>query len=195
MSTERPEFRPIESTPPAKRAWPFVVGGAVLVAVLLFAVRRDVAAGAVRAASLTDTALKADVAKGAAAPAQPQAAAPVAEAPRAAEPVRAEPAAPVAQRTKSPEGPNVLGTAVAGAKNIAMVAKAELEREIARSHNAQKEVAAYRKQIEDLNKQLADARAQIVALQRTKAPPPPSDQEQILQMLAPFLRSSNDARN
>jgi hypothetical protein len=195
MSTERPEFRPIESTPPAKRAWPFVVGGAVLVAVLLFAVRRDVAAGAVRAASLTDTAVKADVARVAAAPVQPQAAAPVAETPRAAEPVHAEPAAPVATRAKSPEGPNVLGTAVASVKNIAMVAKAELDREIARSHNAQKEAAAYRKQIEDLNKQLADARAQIAALQRTKAPAPPSDQEQILQMLAPVLRSSNDARN
>ncbi|MFL5362014.1 MAG: hypothetical protein ACJ78U_13700 [Myxococcales bacterium] len=191
MSTERPEFRPIESTPKAKRAWPFVVGGAVIVAVLLFAVRRDVAAGAVRAASLTDTAVKADVAKVAAAPAQPQTAAPVAEAPRAAEPAPA----PVATRTKSPEGPNVLGTAVAGAKNIAMVAKAELEREISRTRNAQKESAAYRKQIEDLNKQLADARAQIAALQRTKAPPPPSDQEQILQMLAPVLRSSNDSRN
>jgi hypothetical protein len=194
MSTERPEFRPVESTPPAKRAWPFfVAGGAILFAVLLFALRRDVAVGAVRAASLTDTAVKADVARVAAA--QPQAPAPVAETPRAAEPVRAEPAAPVAQRTKSPEGPNVLGTAIAGAKNIAMVAKAELEREIARTHNAQKEAAAYRKQIEDLNKQLADARAQIAALQRVKAPPPPSDQEQILQMLAPVLRSSNDSRN
>jgi hypothetical protein len=76
-----------------------------------------------------------------------------------------------------------------------MVAKAELDREIARTHSAQKEAAAYRKQIEDLNKQLAEARAQLAAMQRAKMPPPPSDQEQILQMLAPVLRSSNDARN
>jgi predicted nucleic acid-binding Zn-ribbon protein len=109
--------------------------------------------------------------------------------------VRAEPA-PAPARTRAPEGPNVLGTAIAGAKNLAMVAKAELDREIARTHNAQKEAASYRKQIEDLNRQLADARAQIVALQRAnvKMPPPASDQEQILQMLAPVLRSSNDGR-
>jgi len=186
MSTERPEFRPIESTPPAKRAWPFVVIGALLVAVLLFAVRRDVTAGAVRAASLTDAAIKADVSK---VVASPQAAAPkqIAEAPKTE--AAPQPAA------KTPEGPNVLGTAMASAKNLAMVAKSELDREIARTKGAQKEVAAYRKQIEDLNKQLADARAQLAALQRSKMPPPPSDQEQILQMLAPVLRSSNDARN
>jgi len=186
MSTERPEFRPIESTPTAKRAWPFLVIGALLVAVLLFAVRRDVTAGAVRAASLTDAAIKADVSKVAAAQAQPAA-------PKAVvETAKAEPSAPAPAKT--PEGPNVLGTAVASAKNLAMVAKSELDREIARTRGAQKEVAAYRKQIEDLNKQLADARAQIAAIQRAKLPPPPSDQEQILQMLAPVLRSSNDGR-
>jgi len=187
MSTERPEFRPIESTPPAKRAWPFVVIGALLVAILLFAVRRDVtgSAGAVRSASLTDAAIKADVSK---VVASPQAAAPkqIAEAPKP----EAEPQA----AAKTPEGPNVLGTAMASAKNLAMVAKSELDREIARTKGAQKEVAAYRKQIEDLNKQLAEARAQLAALQRSKMPPPPSDQEQILQMLAPVLRSSNDGR-
>ena len=188
MSTERPEFRPIESTPPAKRAWPFVVIGALLVAVLLFAVRRDVTSGTVRAASLTDAAIKADVSKVAAAATQPQPAAPkpVAETPKT------EPAAPPA--AKAPEGPNVLGTAVGAARSLAMVARSELDREIARTKGAQKEVTAYRKQIEDLNKQLADARAQIAALQRSKMPPPPSDQEQILQMLAPVLRSSNDGR-
>jgi hypothetical protein len=185
MSTERPEFRPIETTPSAKRAWPFVVIGALVVAVLLFAVRRDVTAGAVRAASLTDAAIKADVSKVAAAPAQPAPAKAVAEAPKAD---------PTLLPQKAPEGPNVLGTAVASAKNLAMVAKSELDREIARNRGTQKEVAAYRKQIEDLNKQLADARAQIAAIQRAKLPPPPSDQEQILQMLAPVLRSSNDGR-
>src|SRR5213082_1254385 len=123
MSTERPEFRPIESTPPAKRAWPFVVIGALLVAVLLFAVRRDVT-------------------KVAAAATQPQPAAPkpVAETPKT------EPAAPPAAKT--PEGPNVLGTAVGAARSLAMVARSELDREIARTKGAQKEVTAYRKQIE-----------------------------------------------
>jgi len=191
MSTERPEFRPIESTPTAKRAWPFVVIGALLVAVLLFAVRRDVTAGAVRTASLTDATLKADVSKAvAAAPAQPAPQKAVAETPKA-EPAPHNGLLP----QKAPEGPNVLGTAVSAAKNLAMVAKSELDREIARTKGAQKEAAAYRKQIEDLNKQLAEARAQLAAIQRAKMPPPPSDQEQILQMLAPVLRSSNDARN
>jgi len=190
MSTERPEFRPIESTPTAKRAWPFVVIGALLVAVLLFAVRRDVTAGSVRTASLTDASLKADVSKviaptPAPAPAQPAPQKAVAEAPRD----------PSLLPLKAPEGPNVLGTAVNAAKSLAMVAKSELDREIARTKGAQKEAAAYRKQIEDLNKQLAEARAQLAAIQRAKMPPPPSDQEQILQMLAPVLRSSNDARN
>jgi hypothetical protein len=194
MSTERPEFRPIESTPPARRAWPFVVGGALLVAVLLFAVRSNVTAGAVRTASLADASIKADVGKMAAATMQPAAPKQVAEAPRAAEPVKAEPAPAVATHAKTPEGPNVLGTAVASAKNIAMVAKSELDRELARTRSAQKEVAAYKKQIEDLNKQLAESRSTIAAMQRAKMPPPPSDQEQILQMLAPVLRSSNDGR-
>jgi uncharacterized membrane protein YdfJ with MMPL/SSD domain len=188
MSTERPEFRPIESTPPAKRAWPFVVIGALLVAVLLFAVRRDVtgSAAAVRTASLTDASLKADVSKVAAAPAQPAPAKVVAETPRAD---------PTLLPQRAPEGPNVLGAAVSAAKSLAMVARSELDREIARTKGAQKEAAAYRKQIEDLNKQLAEARGQLAAVQRAKMPPPPSDQEQILQMLAPVLRSSNDARN
>jgi hypothetical protein len=186
MSTERPEFRPIESTPPTKRAWPFVVIGALLVAVLLFAVRRDVTAGAVRTASLTDASLKADVSKVVAAPAPPAPAKVVAESPKAD---------PTLLPQRAPEGPNVLGTAGSAAKSLAMVAKSELDREIARTKGAQKEAAAYRKQIEDLNKQLADARAQLAAVQRAKMPPPPSDQEQILQMLAPVLRSSNDARN
>jgi predicted RNA-binding Zn ribbon-like protein len=100
----------------------------------------------------------------------------------------------VATHPRGAESPNVLGTAVQGVKNVAMVAKAELDREIARTRGARSEVAAYKKQIEDLNKQLADARAQIAAVQRAQRPPPPSDQEQILQMLAPVLRSSNDGR-
>ena len=198
MSTERPEFRPIESTPATKRAWPYVLGGAVLVAVTLFAVRSNVTAGAVRAASLTDASIKADVAKMATTALQANIAVPkpAAEPQKAVEALKAEPAPAVAH--KAPEGPNVLGTAISAVggsvKNIAMVAKSELDREVARSRGAQKEVAGYKKQIEDLNKQLAEARSTIAAIQRAKMPPPPSDQEQILQMLAPVLRSSNDGR-
>ena len=99
-----------------------------------------------------------------------------------------------AAQTKPPEGPNVLGSAVAAAGKLAMVAKTELDRELARTKGAQKQAAAYRKQIDDLQKQLTEARARIAALQQAQKPPPPSDQEQILQMLAPVLRADRDGR-
>jgi hypothetical protein len=187
MSTERPEFRPVESTP-ARRVWPFAVLGAVAVALLLLAIRKDAGAGNVRTAALADTtAIKADIGKAVAAAAQPIAA-PRTEIPGAL-PAKVEPAQP-----KAPEGPNVLGGAVSAAKTVALVAKAELDRELLRTRGAKAETVAYRKQVDDLTKQLTDARAQIAAMQRAQRPPPPSDQEQILQMLAPVLRSSNDGR-
>jgi hypothetical protein len=56
-------------------------------------------------------------------------------------------------------------------------------------------VEAYKKQNAELQKELEQARAQIAALQQAKKGPPPSDQEQILQMLAPVLKTSaNDGR-
>ena len=80
-------------------------------------------------------------------------------------------------------------------KSIAASARGEGDREIARSKGAQKQVALYKKQNAELQKELDQARAQISALQQAKKGPPPSDQEQILQMLAPVLRtSSNDGR-
>ena len=85
----------------------------------------------------------------------------------------------------------MLGSAVAAAKSVAMVARAELDRELARTKSAQAQSAAYRKQIDDLQKQLGAARAQIAAMQTAQKPPPPSDQEQILQTLAPVLRAGN----
>src|SRR2546422_631575 len=99
------------------------------------------------------------------------------------------PSAPAA--AKAPESPNVLGSAVAAAKSVAMVARAELDRELARTKSAQAQAATYRKQIDDLQKQLGAARAQIAAMQTAQKPPPPSDQEQILQTLAPVLRAGN----
>ncbi len=167
MSSERPEFRPIE-TAPARRVWPYAVLGAVLVVTLIYVGRRN-ANPPEQAAVLSNVA-------------------PKAEAPKL------EPLTAVAEKAKPAQGPNVLGTVAAAAKSVAMVARAELDRELARTQSAQKQAAAYKKQIGDLEKQLADARGQIAALTKAKAPPPPSDQEQILQMLAPVLRSSNDGR-
>ena len=180
MSTERPDFRPIE-TAPARRDWPFAVLGLVVAALALWVARRNLAGAEVRPAALANVAPKA-----AAASAQP----PV-------EAAKGEPAKKESDKlaqAKAPEGPNVLGSAVAAAGKLATVARAELDRELARTRGAQKEAAGYRKQVEDLQRQLTEARAQIAALQRAQKPPPPSDQEQILQMLAPVLRTANDGR-
>ena len=101
----------------------------------------------------------------------------------------------MASPVKVAESPNVLGNAVAAAKSMAMVAKSELDRELARTRSAQAQAAGYRKQIEELQKELGAARAQIAAIQTAQKPPPPSDQEQILQTLAPVLRAGNGGQN
>lgn len=168
MSSETNEFRPIE-TSPAKRVWPFAIAGAVLVAALLYLGHRNAAAVEVKPAP--------QAALSNVAPGQSSVA-------KLAEPVKAA----VAQ------GPNVLGNAVQAAGKLATVARAELDREMGRTHAAQKQVAAYRKQVEELEKELTAARAEIANIQRARQPAPPSDQEQILQMLAPVLRANNDGR-
>jgi len=183
MSTDRPEFRPIE-TAPARRAWPYAVVGVVVVAAVLWLVHRSVAGAEAPRVALGNVAPKIDSKAAASAVAGTEAAKPVAGK------TDAEKIAP----GKPPEGPNVLGSAVAAAGRLATVAKTELDRELARTKGAQKQAAAYKKQIDDLQKQLTEARAQIAALQRAQRPPPPSDQEQILQMLAPVLRSDRDGR-
>ena len=178
MSTERPEFQPID-TAPARRTWPWAVVGAALVATLIWFVRRAPAAPEVRPAAIAA-----------------EARAPAAEvrtATAAAEPVKAAviPAAVLPAPAKAPEGPNVLGSAMATAKSMAMVAKAEFEREVQKTRSAQAQAASYKKQIDELQKQLVAARAQIAAIQTAQRPPPPTDQEQILQTLAPVLRAGN----
>jgi len=173
MSNERPEFPPIESSPP-RRTWPWALAGAALVVALLWVARRAPAADA-RPATLTTAAAISDT--------KPAIASEAAKA--------TGPAAKASAAAKAPESPNVLGGAVAAAKNVAMVARAELDRELGRTKAAQAQVASYRKQIDDLQKQLGAARAQIAAIQAAQKPPPPSDQEQILQTLAPVLRAGN----
>jgi hypothetical protein len=174
MSNERPEFPPIESSPP-RRTWPWAVAGAALVLALLWVARRAPAAADARTAAVTTAAAISDT-KPATAPEATKPAAAAAKAPGAA---------------KAPESPNVIGGAVAAAKSVAMVARAELDRELGRTKAAQAQSASYRKQIDDLQKQLGAVRAQIAAMQAAQKPAPPSDQEQILQTLAPVLRASN----
>ncbi len=179
MSTERPEFQPIDT--PTRRTWPWaVVGAALVVALVWFA--RPRAAPAEARPEARPAAQLASVA--------PTIESKVPPAPSAARPA----ASPAAAPAKAPEGPNILGTAVDTAKKLATVAKAELDREVARTKSAQAQAASYRKQIEDLQKQLGAARAQIAAMQTAQKPPPPTDQEQILQTLAPVLRSGGDGR-
>ena len=167
MSSERPEFQPID-TAPARRTWPWAVVGAALVVALLWFARRVPAPIEARPAALASVSTTTEV-----------------------KPAKAEPAKPAPAPAKAPEGPNVLGSAVAAAKSVAMVARAELDRELARTKSAQAQAASYRKQIDDLQKQLGAARAQIAAMQTAQKPPPPTDQEQILQTLAPVLRAGN----
>jgi hypothetical protein len=183
MSTDRPEFRPIEAAP-ARRAWPYAVLGVAVVATGLWLVHRNVASAEIPRMALANVAPKIDS----------KAAASALTGTEAAKPAAARTDAEKTAQAKPLEGPNVLGSAVAAAGKLAMVAKTELDRELARTKGAQKQATAYKKQVDDLQKQLTEARAQIAALQRALKPPPPSDQEQILQMLAPVLRSDRDGR-
>jgi hypothetical protein len=173
--TDRTEFRPIESVP-ARRVWPYAVLGAVAVAGLVFVLAHRGSAATEKPAAAAE-------------PLQATAnLAPKLDAPQAA--AALAPAAP-----KPSEGPNVLGAAIEKTKAVAAVAKGEIDKELARTKTARKETEAVRKQNAELQKELQDARAQIAALQQAKKGPPPSDQEQILQMLAPVLKtSSNDGR-
>jgi len=168
MSSEA-EFRPIESAP-ARRLWPYAVLGAVIVGLVVYIAQKNVRASEPQKIVTANLAPRPEPAK---------------------ETPKAEPAA-VAQ--KAPESPNVLGAAASAAGKLAMVAKAELDRELGRTRAAQKQAEAYRKEISNLEKQLGETRAQLAAYQKARQPPPPTDQEQILQMLAPVLRSSNDGR-
>lgn len=172
MPTEHSEFPPLE-TAPARRTWPWAIAGAALVVALVWGLRRPEPAVETRP----------QVSNNVAAP-QPLKQAAIAE------PAKALPAP-----AKAAESPNVLGSAVAAAKSMAMVAKSELDRELARTKSAQAQAAGYRKQIEELQKELGAARAQIAAIQTAQRPPPPSDQEQILQTLAPVLRAGTGGQN
>src|SRR6267142_52953 len=172
MSTERPEFQPIDTVPP-RRTWPWAVVGAALVGALIWFVRRPAPPPEVRPAAAA-----------AVAAATPEVKAP--SPPAAMEPIKA-----ALVPAKAQEGPNVLGSTVTAVKNMAMVAKAELDRELQRTKSAQAQAASYKKQVEELQKQLGATRAQIAAMQTVPKQPPPTDQEQILQTLAPVLRAGN----
>ncbi|HEY6911553.1 MAG TPA: hypothetical protein VI356_19390 [Myxococcales bacterium] len=167
------EFRPIESAP-ARRLWPYAVLGAVIVGLVVYIAQKNVRGAEPRQVAVANLAPKL---------AEPAVAA------QKTEPAVAQPAP-----QKAPESPNVLGAAASAAGKLAMVAKAELDRELGRTRAAQKQAEAYRKEISNLERQLNETRAQLAAYQKARQPPPPTDQEQILQMLAPVLRSSNDGR-
>lgn len=165
MSTERSEFRPVPVAA-ARPLWPFALLGAVVVAAVIWVARHEAAPAAERPVALGNLAPKIDAAR--------------------------ETAAALALPAAAPEvkpSPNVLGGAAHG---IAMVPRSDLEREQARSKGVQQQAANYRKQVDELQQRLSDARGQLAALQKARTPPPPSDQEQILQTLAPVLRASSN---
>lgn len=169
--SDRPEFRPIEAAP-ARHVLPYVVMGAVIAGLLIFIARHN----------LSSAVPQKEVALATVAPKIEPLVGPNSDPPA------------VSPSKKAPESPNVIGSAVAAAGKLAMVAKSELDRELGKSRAARAETAAYRKQVDSLQKELSDARAQLAAYQKARQPQPPSDQEQILQMLAPVLRTSNDGR-
>ena len=182
MSTERPEFRPVEM---ARKypAWPFAVMGAAIVALLVLVLRQQgEGRGPMKPVALANLAAKVDT------KAITEALAPPAQA--AADDKKAEAKA---------AGPNVLGQG-APAREAKVVPAAEVERERARTRGAQKAAAAYRKQLDAVQVQLASARRELSQTRgelsnlRNPRQPPPTDQEQILRTLVPVLQGSNDAR-
>src|SRR4051812_16542667 len=109
MPNERPEFRPIEIAP-KRNVWPYAVLGAVIAGLVLYIARQNVAAAQPKQVALASVAPKIE---------------PLVQAEAAK--ATAQSAAPVA---KPAEGPNVIGSAVAAAGKLAMVARSELDREL-----------------------------------------------------------------
>jgi hypothetical protein len=176
MPNDRPEFRPIEAAPSRTHLWPYAVLGAIIAGLVIWILRHDASA----AQKPKEVALATIAPKAEPATAQP--------------PVPLQPLVQSQPEVAKPKDTNIIGNAVNAVGKLATVAKAEFDREVGRTRAAQKQADAYKAQIATLEKQLNDARAQIAAMQRAHAPPPPSDQEQILQMLAPVLRTANDGR-
>src|SRR5258708_35703409 len=106
MSSERPEFRPIEAAP-ARHIWIYAVMGAVIAGLLIFIARRNVAA---------------------AAPAKEVALATVAPS-TDPKPSVAPAAETLAAAKKAQESPNVLGSAVAAARQLATGPESQPHRE------------------------------------------------------------------
>ena len=177
------EFRPVEMAPRKWPAWPFAVAGAAVVGLLIFAARRESAPIKAQATEL------AHVARSAIAPALTQST-------KDALKPDSKPAETTAARPEASKEPNVIGAAAPVRER--MVPSAELERERARTRGAQKAAAAYRKQLDEMKRQLASAndelsrtRGQLSAVLHPRQPPP-SDQETILRTLAPVLQGSNN---
>jgi hypothetical protein len=199
MSTDRPEFRPVDAAP-KRSAWPFAVMGAAIVALVILLVQREggrplkpVALGNVPAKADPKAVVGAlaDAAEAGKAALRSELAKTAAPAPA---PARAE-----ARPETASAGPNVLGGQPARAK--AMVAASELERERARTRGAQKAAASYKKQVDELTQKLEQARGELLrargqlAAVQNPPRPPPTDQEQILRTLAPVLQANGDGRN
>src|SRR5260370_40241549 len=101
MSSERPEFRPIEAAP-ARHIWIYAVMGAVIAGLLIFIARRNVAAAAPAKEVALATAAPSTDPKPSVAPA----------------------AETLAAAKKAQEGPTVLGPAEAAARQPAPVGSA-----------------------------------------------------------------------
>lgn len=201
------ELRAVEAKP-ARSQWPIALGSGVLVALALLVGQRVMGSQAKASAPtapvvaypepiavttlvvaapapISDPA-KLELAKAEPVPAlvpivptpAPQAKAPIAE-------KRASNLLPRIEVTPAAETVATNPTA-----NVPMVPRADLDREIAKLRAAQKEVNDLRAQLDGTQRELADARTRLAAMPRPPPQPIASDRDQILQTLAPVLKTA-----
>jgi hypothetical protein len=203
------ELRAVEAKP-ARGQWPIALGSGVLVALVLLVGQRVMGSPA-KASPLTTPVVTSPEAMAVPTPvvAAP-APAPVPESAKAqvakAEPVPAlvpllpapavQAKAPVAEKRASNLLPRMEVTPAAETvatnttATVPMVPRADLERETAKLRAAQKEISDLRAQLDGSQRELADARARIAAMPRPPQQPIASDRDQILQTLAPVLKTA-----
>ncbi len=92
-------------------------------------------------------------------------------------------------------GPNVLGAQAARGPSVAtasLVPSSEVERQKARARRAESQEAKARREVVELRRANAELGQRLAQMQIARRPPPPTQSEQILETLAPALRSADE---
>jgi hypothetical protein len=206
------ELRAVEARP-ARSQWPIALGSGVLVALVLLVGQRVMGSPAKASLSTTPVVTSPNAMVVTTPVVAAPAPAPVPE-PAKTEVAKVEPVpalvplvplvpaakvqakAPVAEKRASNLLPRMEVTPAAETvatnttATVPMVPRAELEREVARLHAEQKELTDLRAQLDGSQRELADARARIAAMPRPPQQPIATDRDQILQTLAPVLKTA-----